>query len=201
MSGLRQHTDNDDTKIKGGTDGTEIGNIGDRLKTDASISAEPASSIVYAEVNVDNAGSEDMNVNGSVTPVVFTAGPGAGEKWYIFELGVTIEDSGNNTVERYGSISGVTNGTLVEQVISGTAYTFTNVLNNLNIVETFTDHSFRGVSNSYLNSPNFFTGKAELRVAVTLDGDNSDVIRVTVRDNLTGLDQHRFSVEYYRVLP
>ncbi len=38
MSGLRQFTDNDDTKIKGATDDTLIGNTGDALK----VSNEPS---------------------------------------------------------------------------------------------------------------------------------------------------------------
>lgn len=193
--------ENPDIKLRGDSDETLIGNVGDRLKVDAAYSIAPPSKIVHSQTNVLNSGSSSLAVDGSTTPVVFTAGPPSGETWYITELGIVIEDSGNNTVDRYGALTALTNGTLIEQVVDSTAYTFSNLFNNIDIVESFTDHSFRGVANAFLNSPNFFTGKVSLKEPVTLVGNNSDVIKVTVRDNVTGLDQHRISIEYFKVLP
>jgi hypothetical protein len=142
-----------------------------------------------------------MDVNGSVTPVVFTIAPPSGVVWYVFELGITIEDSGTNKYNDFGGIAGgLTNGLLIEQVVNSTSYTLTNAQTNKDLVETFSDHFFKGQSTAFINSSNFFTGKVELRTPLTLVGDNSDEIKVTVRDNLTGLNLLRVNLEYMRIV-
>ena len=72
--------------------------------------------------------------------------------------------------------------------------------NNLDIVETFTDHYIRGVANSFLNSTNFFSGKVELREPVTLVGDDGDTIDTIVKDNLTGVNILEMTIEGYKVV-
>jgi len=196
-------TDSTSNKIEGATDLTEIGNVGDRLKVDANITNQPTipnDSVIHFNTPFVDGSSNDMTVDGSTTAVEFTAGPGAGEIWYIFEIGLSIEDSGNNTIDRFGAITELTNGVLIEQTINSTDYEFENLTTNLDIIESFTDHFIRGQANSFLNAGNFFSGKLELRVPVTLVGDNGDEFKMTVRDDLTGLNTLRGLIEGYRVL-
>lgn len=190
-------------RIEGASDGTEIGNVNDRLKVDASFSPSvaPADKVVYQRLFLENTGSNNMAVNGSVTPVVFEYGPPANETWYIDELSFVIDDAGNNTLSYFGAINGgLSNGVLIEQVITSTNYTIVNLKNNLEVVTYFSDHSFRGLANAYLNSVTFYTGKAELRVPITLSGANGDKIQATVRDDLTGVDDLKVGIEYFKII-
>ena len=191
----------DDVHIKGATDEELIGNVGPRLMVDALAPNVPSTKVVYESVHVENGGSRSMTVDGSVTPVEFMIGPPAGEIWYIFELGVEISDQGNNTITSFGAINaGLTNGLDIEQHVDSVDYLFVNLKTNLDIVSVFSDHSFRGQANSFLNSTNFYAGKVELRQAVTLVGDDGDEIRFIVNDDLEGLDTLEGIVEYYRVV-
>ena len=187
-------------QIEGGTDSTTIGNVGDFLKVTSAENPTPAGRIVYFDDSLKNGGSADATVDGSTTPVIFSLGPPAGQKWYVLEFGVVIQDGGNNNPDRYGALSELTNGTTFNQYVNSVTYLFKNLKNNLDIVGSFGDHGFRGTSNAFLNSNNFYTGKVELRQPVTLDGDLGDEIRVVVNDNLTGLEFHEFNIEYFRVV-
>lgn len=161
----------------------------------------PPDKVAHLVKKLTNGSSSDMAVNGSTTNVTFDAGPGAGIIWYIFEIGFSIDDSGNNTLGSFGAIAtGLTNGLTINQVINSTTYEFTVIKNNLDIVETFTDHYIRGVANSFLNSTNFFSGKVELREPVTLVGDDGDTIDTIVKDNLTGVNVLEMTIEGYKVV-
>jgi len=86
----------------------------ERLATDAKlvtgseviIKARPG--LNFAEF-LKNAGSEDLNVDGSVTPVTFTAGPPTGKKWFIHTITIAMEDASINFT-KFGGRSALTNG-------------------------------------------------------------------------------------------
>lgn len=59
----------DGARIIGATDGTEIGNVGDRIKVDAIINV-PVADIRFNRF-FENGGSNDLQVDGSTTPVSF----------------------------------------------------------------------------------------------------------------------------------
>jgi hypothetical protein len=164
------------------------------------ISPIPGDKLVHFSEHLLNSSSKDMAVDGSTVNVEFSSGPGTGVIWYINEIGLSIDDNGNNTPSTFGAISGLTNGVLIEQQISSTDYEFDNLVTNLDIIAGFTDHFLRGQSNAYLNSANFFSGKVELRQAITLVGDDSDIIKALVRDDLTGLNILEMTIEGFMVV-
>jgi hypothetical protein len=170
---------------------------GDKVK----IEAAPGDKVIYSQIHLLNGGSDDMAVNGATTNVVFSAGPSSGQIWYVEKILLHIEDSGNNLPGNFGAISGgLTNGVLVQQRISSTDYDYTNLQDNSDIVEAFSDNYLRGQSTAFLNSSTYFSGISKMIIPITLDGDNGDLIKTTVRDNLTGLNTFHFSLEYYRVV-
>lgn len=63
---MLSNDDNDDVKLKGGTDATIIGNVGDRLKTDNTISGITGS--------ITASFSSKMRVDTVTTPVILTTG-------------------------------------------------------------------------------------------------------------------------------
>ena len=81
-------------------DGADNGNVADvtsqrRLKVDAALSAIPTTPVEYKIVALEDAGSELMNVNGSVTPVEFDFVPATNETWYLERITFIINDNGN----------------------------------------------------------------------------------------------------------
>jgi hypothetical protein len=60
------------------------------------------------------ASSEQANVDGSITPVRFWRGPGAGVKWVVTRLVVSIKDTGTFDADKYGNGATLTNGVGVE---------------------------------------------------------------------------------------
>jgi len=111
----------DDAKSKAVSVITEGSN--ERLAVDAYVSDSDNDFGVYrgkyVNQHLENAGSRDMNVNGSVTPVSFTAGPGSGKRWYIARLLVTLEDSSINHT-KFGGQAALTNGIDFKVTESGT---------------------------------------------------------------------------------
>lgn len=195
------------TGISGGTDGTQIGNIGDRVKVDFSASPSgneaiiPADEIGYFYDYVLNGGSKALNVNGSSTPVVFTAGPGASEIWYVTQMIIFIQDGGSLDATDYGGIpTGITNGLLLEHSRNSVNHQIGNLQNNIDIAMLFSDASFVGTSNGFLNDANLYVGPFKIEPEITLIGSTSDKLRVTVRDNLTPLTRHRIAFRAWRIL-
>ena len=184
------------SKIEGDSDGTKIGNVDDNLRVIARFSNAPAGHVVHFSEIALNGGSGDLTVDGSSTPVEFTIGPGAGVTWYIFEFNIIIDDTGNANPDSYGAIaSGLTNGLLIEQTIDSTDYEFDTIKTNAQLVQAFGAQAFRGTANAFLNSGNFYSGTRLLREPIRLDGTAGDEIKVTVQDDLSGLTTHEFSIQ------
>lgn len=158
--------------------------------------------LVHGEADLKNGSSADMTVNGAVTSVDFTAGPPAGQVWYVYDIGLTIRDSGANDPDRFGAISGgLTNGVLLTQKIDSTEYDYKAFKTNLEVVNCFTMSShFVGVGSGFVNDPNLFTGNIGIAPSIRLIGDNGDKIIARVRDDLTSLNNLLMRINYWRGL-
>ena len=199
---ITQDKDFDD-QITGGTDGTIIGNIGDALKvTNQANPVAPGQQIVHFYEPLLNAGSERMEVNGSVTPVVFSAAPAAGQTWYVIALQLALADSGTSDANDFGSINGgLTNGLLIEQVLNSTNYQVNNVFDNADIVSQFAEFAtFKGSGGQFIRDANFYSGASRFTPVITLVGDNSDKLQITVRDNLSVVDLLEAHLHYWRIV-
>lgn len=140
----------------------------------------------------DAAGSEDMAVNGSVTPVEFTLEPRAGEKALILSQAViTIVDTGNFDSGSYGNNVILTNGILVE-LVSDTGVVLVDLLDgdpvktnpewaqNTGNLTLYTFGSGDNVATIVWNAPGN---------QIILDANT--ILRVTIQDDLTGLSKHQ----------
>lgn len=197
-----------DQVIQGATDGTDIGNVGDRLKVDASLTSGgitlvPSSIIVHSDDYVKNAGSSAMNVNGSVTAQNFDYSPASSTTVYVDAIGLVISDPGTPDFVDFGSITALTNGLQLKVRTNGTEYTFCNLQNNTDISLHF-GGSYAYVPGlgqlGWLNETDFFLGFMTFRNALTLKNSTSDYIRFTVRDNLTAVDRLQALVKAWRVI-
>jgi hypothetical protein len=198
--GKLSYNDNDDIILKGGTDSTPIGNIGDRLKTDAAVSSIPSSPPIYACNRLRNGGSDSMAVNGSVTPVNFDWAPASGETWYIETIGLFLQDNGTTLPTNFGSISGgLTNGVDVIIRSNGVEYTFTNLKTNIDLAMCFRDNYYVPGTSGLFESADIVCSETLFKQPVKLSEATGDFVRFRIRDNLTGLDQFRAGTRVWRI--
>jgi hypothetical protein len=189
--------------LTGGTDNTEIGNVSDSLKVYMSGGAQPvtpANQVVHVIDYLRNGSSRNMNINGSITPVVFTYTVPANETWYAEGLRVFMSDSGTMAIGEFGSLGSVlTNGLLIEFVISSTSYQYANIKTNEELAISFIE-GFASVdgSSGFLNTNKLFMSCGTLDPFIRLNA--GDQVKVTVQDNLSGLDQLFMALDRWKVL-
>ena len=83
-------------QITDGADEATVTNSRLDVNVLGNLSPFPSSRVAYKVTPIqESGGSSDMDVDGDPTPVEFTAGPGAGETWYVVHLGLIFEDSGS----------------------------------------------------------------------------------------------------------
>jgi len=159
------------------------------IKPGATISVVPATpdpDLIVQQFLTDDgtpAGSHDMIVNGSVTPVVFSfpADPVndilVSEIRFVFSVLGTISFDGSS----FGKGSGLTNGILFDATINnGSTTTLAEIFLNEGWLRLIGGTPFvdRNAANQVLAAAFQFGGRTLLK------GGTSDEVRVTIRDNL-----------------
>jgi hypothetical protein len=206
VGGIKQFTDNNDTKIMGDTDDTLIGNVGDRLKVEAVLGATPSDTVMYHENFArDTGGAKDLNVDGSTTTQTFTVGPqeyGDSRDWYVDHMTLQIDDLGNVTMDSFGAISGgLTNGLKIKFVVNGITHTFATIKDNRDIVAIFSNEGTLQNTGSGFIQGNFFAGGIGfIEPKMVLQESTNDRIYVEVQDDLTGLVELRIGIHYYHIV-
>ena len=199
--------DQTQVEIVGASTSTPIGNTGDRLKVDAlvgSVPVAPSSNVIYIPEFVRNGSNRSMDVNGSGTAQEFEWVVPASETWYLSALVFMIIDNGSMDRTDFGSISGgIDDGLLIEIRTQGTTYTYANLEDNTDIIHAFpyAQKTPDGVGEEglgFMDEDDMYHALAKFKVPITLV--TGDFVRVTVRDNLTGLDELTLSLEKYRVV-
>lgn len=177
---------------------TKDGLIGRRT-----INGGPEASLLIKSVTfAESGGSQDMAINGSVTPVLFEVGPPNGEIWFISKIAYFMGDSGTINTTDFGAITGgIANGHLFEFFNQGTIHELGNFLINTDIGQFFIDEllklDFADVGSNFRLLINF----AEPMVLVGGPTANeSDFLRFTVRDNLAPLNRLASTINYRRKL-
>ena len=72
-------------------------------------------------IKLKNGANDNMNVNGSVTPVTFEAKPPAGKKWRLIRALIYMESGTNFSAEKFAHLVELANG--VENKINGVTIT------------------------------------------------------------------------------
>lgn len=196
--------------IEGGTDGTTIGNISDRLKvtnsatTGTTYPVIPADLVVHNIEHLENGGSADMTVDGSTVNVEFVWNVPGGETWYLDWLSFVIVDPGTMDTGDFGSITGsLTNGLKIEFKTNGTVYEYINLTDNLEIAHTFVGRGGKSTgeeSSAFLDEDDLFIGNSVFNPQITLKGSTSDFVKATVRDDLTDLQNLCVSIGKWRTV-
>lgn len=136
-----------------------------------------------------------MNVNGT-TPKTFSYSPGSGSVALI-GLSCLLKDDGATDFIKFGAITALTNGILLQYSLGGSTQTLSTVKDNSDLTHLFPHNQHFGNSatlsilsivtpQGFGNSTNIFRGLLKWRTPVILTG--SDAINAIVQDNLTAVD-------------
>ena len=151
---------------------------------------------------LQNGGSNEMNVDGSVTPVNFDLAPTAGLTYFVHGITLFLQDTGTMDYLDFGALPGpLANGVQVSSVVKGASYTVGNIQSNIDLSMYFkADANFgSGASDlGFFNDLDFFLGKMEFINPLILQQSTGDHLRITIRDDLTGLGYLRALVKYKR---
>lgn len=152
--------------------------------------------MAYSINNLLNSGSKNMNVNGASVNQVFTYSPGGSSSVVIEGITCLLRDEGTTSLSKFGAISSLTNGVLMEFNISGVTTALANIKDNADLCSSFHWSYFgNGAVLSilavttpvgFLDSANVFIGHINFDNPVILTG--SDSITVTIRDNISNID-------------
>jgi hypothetical protein len=166
----------------------------------ASISPKPSIAIVPYIKHLLNGSSWDQTVDGSSTPVNFDYAPSAGEVFYIEHIIFGLDDTGGADSEKYGARTALTNGTQLIFKLDGTEYIASTMKNNGDILLTFNFSIGFFENGSFGAFTNGFAAKFQMATNITLNGDDGDLVRIKVRDDLTGLTFQRAACQVWRQL-
>lgn len=189
--------DNTLAVLKGGTDNTPIGNIGDRLKVEAELSNISSNNVIYQPKALLNGASRTMNVNGSVTPQNFLYTVPSDTTYYLESISIIISDTGTPTAAKFGDLAALTNGFRLQIKSNGTTYDIYNFKTNGELTLVF-NSMFTPPSAGWLNDTDLMVGTLRFNRPIKLVA--SDFVQFTVRDNLSGLNDLVSSINLWRTI-
>lgn len=150
--------------------------------------------------------NSNLNVNGSVTPVIFSVSPknlAAGTKWDITRMLFQIVDDTIMDDAKFGGITALTNGIVVRKKDG----TYKNIF-NIKANSDFALHAFdiaysdKAPTGSYgFRVRRSFNGFDKNGVVIRLSADTEDELQVIVQDDLTGLTKFEVVAQGHIVEP
>ncbi len=168
--------------------------------------------IPFNEFFSDLDGVTDMRVDGSVIPEFFEIRPDTDRDRYIKTIQFTIVDQ-NATLTQFGNIGNLTNGTLFEWDRLGETVELATMISNYDHVRlaggqpAFGDGtaSFRasnvlGTSEAYIPLLDFQLIFG-LPWGIRLAAGSDEVLRITVRDDVTGVDGYDCLARGFEIEP
>lgn len=163
------------------------------------ISRKPIQPVyVFKDLTRGN-GSRNMNVSASLaSPIDFDFRPPLGEVWELEKLVFGLDDVGLTDMGLFGGISSLTNGILISVKTKGQVYVIGNMRDNVDIAMMFPGQSLG--QSGVLDTADGMYGALAFNDQIHLIGDNNDYIRLTVRDNVSGINIMRAMAIVRKVL-
>jgi len=141
------------------------------------------------------------NVNGSVTPVPFYAGPATGKVWELERMVVEVRDSLPFNVENYGNVATLSNGITLQVKRGGVGGTEVLDLVDGSPIKSgvgWASHCYDYEYKDHGTGDNFFVVRwtfSKAGIPLKLDGFHNDVLVATINDDLTALVDHEFNIQ------
>jgi hypothetical protein len=142
---------------------------------------------------LSNAGSVNLAVNGSVTPVPFTMSVASNELFSVDELIFQMTGTGTiNSVTDFWNFPALTNGISTDLILGAATQSLTGIIkSNFDMIQ------FLGadVLTKLIGSYNVVRGVISFKTPISFNGARGDLYRVIIRDNmLTGGAITQFTV-------
>lgn len=154
-----------------------------------------------------NSGSKAMGVNGSVSNKTFSWSPGVGNSAALIGLSVVLKDEGTTSFDKFGAITALTNGLLIQITQDGVTRTITTIKDNADLCNMFPWSQFGngsilsilgiGTPQGFGASNNVFVGSLESDPAFTIVLNDSDTVQAVVQDNLSAIDILQMTVKVH----
>jgi hypothetical protein len=156
--------------------------------------------ITYILADLENAGSKDMAVDGSISNVTFSYSVPASEDQYLYAIDLFLLDDGIMSHNKFGSIAELTTGISIKVKTNFEDTVIRDMKNNVDILMSFTENKIVGNSTaSFLNEDDYFLGTLRFPIPIRLNGDTSDKVKIIIKDDLTGLDVFRAQARLKKV--
>lgn len=147
--------------------------------------------------NLKDSSNKSMAVDGSSVNKTYSYSPGSGTV-VIVGLICVLEDSGQSSLTKFGSITALTNGCVISVTINSITTTITTIKDNADLITRFPQNHFGSSATDTLggavgfgDSYDTFVGQVEFPRAIILTG--SDSIQAVVKDNLTNISTLQIS--------
>ncbi len=141
-----------------------------------------------------NRSTQDMRVDGSVTPVVFAIKPDSGQSGDINNVKFSIQDNSSMDFSTFGSAAALTVGCLLRyKRADGSFENIFNFKTNGDISQRASSHDFEDKIGGGLVSFTCkvtFNGQPYNGVAVRVDGDLGEELQLVVQDDLASISQN-----------
>jgi len=156
--------------------------------------------IIYELVDLENAGSNAMNVDGTSPNISFKYIPAAGEVRYLDSIIFFLLDPGTMAHNVFGALgSALTTGLKIKVKVGGTEYTNKDIVDNVDVLMAFPNVVNTGQSaTAFLNEEDYFFGSWLFSKPLKLEGDDGDLVKIIIRDDLTGISRMRSQALIYR---
>jgi hypothetical protein len=142
-------------------------------------------------------GTNNMAVNGSVTPQIFKISPGnlrSGVAWDITRMLFTIQDDNAMDSTKFGGIAALTNGITLRHMNSHYKNIFNAKTNGdfaLHAYDIDYDDRASPLTDYYFRCRRSFNGFDKNGVVIRLHAETNDTLEIVIRDDLTGLIDFR----------
>jgi hypothetical protein len=165
------------------------------------VTVTPPVDFAYTTAASIEVGRWNMNVNGSVTAQTFAVHPPPGIDMDVYELRFSMQDGTAMDASKFGGISALTNG-IVVQFKNGFTKNLGVIVNNAGFIEQGfrTEYDDRAGGTGLYAYTGYANGPGHYGVAVRLEGATVDEFRVVVQDNLTGLSNLNFTIGGHAVV-
>lgn len=161
---------------------------------------QPINRVYTAAGSVVVLSNDDMNVNGLVTPQVFSILPLPNQAGDMVRIIFEMRDDADMDFTTFGGLASLANGCVLRvNNGDGTYRNLFNIKNNGDIIEQCFDYSFlqpkQGGTIKGFSARLTWGGQSKHGVVIRLDGTKGEALEVVVQDDLTGLTRFHVTAQ------
>lgn len=154
--------------------------------------------VISLTKDLEKAGVDNMNVNGSVTPQVYSFSPGSGTVG-LSKIMFLLEDTGTASLSNFGAIAALTNGIELSITIGGVKTVLFVAKSNADLMLRCDTITLGSGATDTLGNPNGFGQSGDLLFGSFNFEDHilltdADSVDMTIKDNLTQIGTLRASI-------